>query len=118
MSSNRLRLNSAKTQFIWLGTRQQLVRLDMANLAATFPLFTSSSVVRGLGVTLDGELTFARHINRLSRDCFYQLRHCRRSLAASATSTLTCIYVFVTTRLAYCCSLYTGLPAGRLGCLA
>src|SRR6218665_1290796 len=24
MSSNRLRLNSAKTQFIWLGTRQQL----------------------------------------------------------------------------------------------
>src|SRR6218665_3059082 len=33
MSSNRLRLNSAKTQFIWLGTRQQLARLDMAALS-------------------------------------------------------------------------------------
>src|SRR6218665_1780831 len=28
MSSNRLRLNPHKTQFIWLGTRQQLAKLD------------------------------------------------------------------------------------------
>ena len=33
MSSNRLQLNSAKTQFIWLGTRQQLAKLDMSALA-------------------------------------------------------------------------------------
>src|SRR6218665_2204237 len=43
MSSNRLRLNSAKTQFIWLGTRQQLSRLDMAALSDAFPLLTFSS---------------------------------------------------------------------------
>src|SRR6218665_383541 len=43
MSSNRLRLNSAKTQFIWLGTRQQLAHLDMAALSAAFPLLTFSS---------------------------------------------------------------------------
>ena len=118
MSSNRLRLNPAKTQFIWLGTRQQLARLDMAALTAAFPLFTLSSVVRDLGVTLDQELTFTPHINRLSRDCFYQLRQLRtvaRSLTASATCTL--IHAFVTTRLDYCCSLYVGLPSGRLGCL-
>ena len=118
MSSNRLRLNSAKTQFIWLGTRQQLAKLDMAALAAAFPLFTFSSVVRDLGVTLDQELTFAPHINLLSRDCFYQLRQLRtvaRSLTASATSTL--IHAFVPTRLDYCCSVYAGLPAVRLGCL-
>src|SRR6218665_2185191 len=64
MSSNRLRLNSAKTQFIWLGTRQQLARLDMAALSAAFPLLTFSSAVRDLGVTLDCELTFSTHINR------------------------------------------------------
>ena len=118
MSSNRLRLNSAKTQFIWLGTRQQLARLDMVALAAAFPLFTFSSVVRDLGVTLDRELSFAPHINLLSRDCFYQLRQLRtvaRSLTATAASTL--VHAFVTTRLDYCCSLYAGLPAVRLGCL-
>src|SRR6218665_294847 len=29
MSSNRLRLNPSKTQYIWLGTRQQLAKLDL-----------------------------------------------------------------------------------------
>src|SRR6218665_329444 len=74
MSSNRLRFNSAKTQFIWVDTCQQLAKLDMSALAAAFPNFTFSSSVRDLGVTLDRELIFASHINLLSRDCFYQLR--------------------------------------------
>src|SRR6218665_814300 len=118
MSSNRLRLNSAKTQFIWLGTRQQLARLDMAALSDAFSLLSFSSSVRDLGVTLDCQLTFATHINHLSRDCFYQLRQLRtvtRSLTQSATSTL--VHAFVANRLDYCCSLYAGLPACRLGSL-
>src|SRR6218665_1361112 len=32
MSSNRLSLNPSKTQLIWLGTRQQLLKLDFALL--------------------------------------------------------------------------------------
>src|ERR1700733_7399435 len=58
MSTNRLRLNPSKTKFIWLGTRQQLSKLDLAAIAADFPHLTFSSVVRDLGVTLDQELTF------------------------------------------------------------
>src|SRR6218665_1399836 len=52
MSSNRLRLNSLKTKFIWLGTRQQLAKLDMATLAAEFQHFILSVVVRDIGVIL------------------------------------------------------------------
>ena len=118
MSSNRLRLNSSKTQLIWLGTRQQLARLDMPALATAFPLFTFSSVVRDLGVTLDCELTFIPHLNLLSRNCFYQLRQLRtvaRSLTFSSASTL--VHAFVTSRLDYCSLLYAGLPGIRLGCL-
>src|SRR6218665_598170 len=37
MSSNCLSLNPSKTQLIWLGTRQQLLKLDFALLAAQFP---------------------------------------------------------------------------------
>src|SRR6218665_2348345 len=58
MSSNRLRLNSLKTKFIWLGSRQQLAKLDMVAFAADFPYFIFSSVICDLGVTLDQELTF------------------------------------------------------------
>src|SRR6218665_629148 len=109
MSSNRLRLNSAKTQFILLGTRQQLALLDMAALSAAFPLLTFSYAVRDLGVTLDCELTFSTRINLLSCDCFYQLRQLRtvtRPLTASATATL--VHAFIAIRLDYCSSLYAG----------
>src|SRR6218665_3846428 len=59
MKTNRLNLNPSKTQLIWFGTRQQLLKLDHKLIASTFPDFTFSSSVRDLGVTL--ELAFADH---------------------------------------------------------
>src|SRR6218665_3635773 len=56
MSSNRLSLNPSKTQLIWLGTHQQLLKLDFALLAAQFLQFTFLTSVRYLGVTLDNTL--------------------------------------------------------------
>src|SRR6218665_480345 len=50
MSSNRLSPNPSKTQLIWLGTRQQLLKLVFAVLAAQFPQFTFITFVRDLGV--------------------------------------------------------------------
>ena len=48
MSSNRLRLNAQKTKFIWLGTRQQLAKLNLDALSAEFPTMSFSQVVRDL----------------------------------------------------------------------
>src|SRR6218665_3866724 len=115
MSSNRLRLNPHKTQFILLGTHQQLAKLDMVALTSAFPNFTFSSTVRDLGVSLDQELPLAPHIPSLRRACYYQLRQLRtvsRSLTSTAAATL--VHSFVTSRLDYCSSLYIGLPATRL----
>src|SRR6218665_2875898 len=51
MSSNRLRLNSAKTQFIWLGTRQHYwLGWTWLLSLMRFPLLTFSSALRDLGV--------------------------------------------------------------------
>src|SRR6218665_1017934 len=61
------------------------------------------------------QLTFAPHINRLCRDCYYQLRQQHvifRSLTSTATPTL--VHAFVTSRLDYCSILYVGLPASGL----
>jgi len=69
-------------------------------------------------VTLDQELTFALHINRLCHDCYYQLRQLRIiscSLTSNATATL--VHAFVTARFDYCSTLYVGIPALSLGCL-
>src|SRR6218665_1285097 len=46
MSSNRLRLNPAKTKFMWFGTRQQLAKLNRDDLANKFPSYTFSATAR------------------------------------------------------------------------
>src|SRR6218665_2345186 len=101
MSSNRLRLNPSKTQYIWLNTCQQLAKLDLAAMAVSFPhiAFSVRPTVRDLGLTLDQTLNFAPRINRLcqSWDCYYQLHQLRiisRSLTSTATANL--VHAFVT----------------------
>src|SRR6218665_1113337 len=81
-----------------------------------FFLIAFSLTVRDLGLTLDQRLTFAPHINRLCRDCYYQLRQLSvnfRSLTSTATATL--VHAFVTSRLDYCSTLYLCLPSFPLG---
>ena len=46
MSSNRLRLNPSKAQYTWLGTRQQLSKLDLAAMAVSFPHIAFSTFGR------------------------------------------------------------------------
>ena len=115
MSSNRLRLNATKTQFIWFGTRQQLAKRDLTSLASISPPLVSNDPVRNLGVLLDSELTMDAHIKQLCRSCFFQLRRLRvvRN-CLSKRSLLTLTYAFVHNRLDYCNSILFGVAAGRL----
>src|SRR6218665_1409431 len=118
MSSNRLRLNPAKTQLIWLGMPQQLSKIDLASLTLKYPHFTFLTTVRDLGVALDQGLTFTQHINVLCCGCYYQLHQLKvisRSLTPSAASML--VLAFVVSHLNYCSTLYHGLPACRIGSL-
>ena len=55
MSSNRLKLNGDKTQFIWLGTRQQLAKVDRRPLMVGGVQIAPLDMVRNLGVLLDDE---------------------------------------------------------------
>src|SRR6218665_3970684 len=114
-ASNRLLLNSSKTQAIWLGGRRQLAKVDILRFSSLFPPITFSTCVRDLGVMLDPELTFSHHINLVARKCYYQLRQLRvvfRSLTHQ--STLTLVHAFVTNRIDSCSSLLIEIPLGTL----
>ena len=74
MSSNRLKLNAGKTEFIWLGTRQQLAKLNMSPLQIKDQVITPLDKVRDLGVIIDSKLTMESHTANVVRSCFYQLR--------------------------------------------
>src|SRR6218665_1109214 len=116
MASNRLLLNPSKTQFIWLGGRRQLAKVDLPMLADTFPHVAFSTTVRDFGLTLDQELSFSEHVNLITRSCYYQLRQLRvvmRSLSHDAVVVL--VHAFVTSRIDHSCSVLVGLPLGLIG---
>src|SRR5688572_33272016 len=105
MSSNRLRLNPGKTQFIWVGTRGQLSKIDLSYLQHHFPGISFSTTVRDLGVILDQELTFSEHVRNVCRTCFYhlrQIRSVRRSLTSKAATTLMHAFIMHQSRLWRC----------------
>ena len=70
MSSNRLRLNADKTQFIWLGTSHFLDVLQINSIPA-------NEVVNNLGVYFDPELLMERQVNKLCQVCYFHLRRLR-----------------------------------------
>jgi len=109
MKSNRLKLNADKTQFMWLGTRQQLAKLKVRSLVLDGVNIEISDTAINLGVTLDSELTMQKHAGAVARSCFYQLRQLRsvrRILTRDAA--LTLVHAFVTSRVDYCNSVFAG----------
>jgi len=58
MSSNRLKLNAGKTEFIWLCTRQQLAKGDMSPLQLKDQLVLPLDKVFDFGVILENRLNY------------------------------------------------------------
>ena len=112
MSSNRLKLNPSKTQYIWIGNKIQLAKIDRQALLQRFPGIVFETSVIDLGVVIDEELKMDAHVGRITRSCFYQLRQIRtirQSLSDNAIRTL--IHSFVVTRIDYCNSVLSGITA-------
>jgi len=73
MTSNRLRLNQQKTDFLWCGTRYKLAARDLDQLAAISSALILHFSVRDLGVILDSELSFEQHASKVTETCFFPL---------------------------------------------
>ena len=115
MSSNRLKLNTDKTQFIWLGSRQQFQKVSVNAVHLGADVVNFQTTVGNLGVTIDSQMTMAAHVRRICKTSFYQLRQLRtvrRSLSSGACTTL--VHAFVTSRLDYCNSLLAGISNSLL----
>ena len=110
MSSNRLKLNADKTEFIWLGTRQQLSKLSSQPLAVGGQDVVPVHSARNLGLILDDQLTMDAHARNIVRSCFYQLRQLRsvqRSLPEEARRAL--VTAFIASRVDYCNAVFYGV---------
>ena len=102
MCSNRLKLNTDRTDLILLVTRQQIEKVNFYFVRLGGIDVHLSTTLTCLGVLIDSELTFSAHIKRLTRRCFYQLRqlrtvHCTLSVEAARML----IHAFVISRVDY-----------------
>ena len=112
-TSRRLQLNPGKTEVIWFGTAANLRKIKSTDLALHVgsDVIKLVNVVRDLGVILDQELSMKQHINKVTSNCFFQIRRLkqvRRILGPEVTTSL--ITAFVTSRLDYCNAVLAGLP--------
>ena len=67
MDRNRLKMNSAKTDFIFIGSRQQLVKCKTTSIMANDEIAQRSPIIKYLGALIDERLSFKQFINSKCR---------------------------------------------------
>jgi hypothetical protein len=111
MLSNRLRLNSSKTEVIWLGSGKRLTGSSIEPLIISGSIVQPTQSVRNLGVIFDSSMSFANHSKQLAARCYYhlrQIRGIRRSLTVDSCHAL--VRALILSRLDYCNGLLSGVP--------
>src|SRR6218665_2943455 len=110
ISSNLLRLNPSKTEFIIIGLSAQIKKIPDPSMHlsnnSSSTTFTSDAPVRNLGVTFYPHLSFSNHISNLSHSCFMHIRGLRRIRPMLDSKTASTI---VHSKLDYCNSLFLNL---------
>ena len=115
MRHDKLMLNADKTEFIIIGTRQQLAKINIEHITVGCNNITSSTSVRSLGAWFDERLSMTTHITKLYCAAFYHLHNIRRIRKYSSQDAAeTLIHSFITSRVDYCNGLLHGLSAYQL----
>ena len=114
-NNNKLMLNTNKTEVMPVGSasRVALVESECTNIGGNSVPFKMS--VKYLGVHLDQTLSVLQHIDSVCRASFLELRWATTIgpyLSQSATARL--VAAIIISRLDYCNSVFTGLPADQV----
>jgi hypothetical protein len=115
MDSNRLQMNTAKTELILFGSKTQLQKCTSKHMNVSGDTLERSSEIKYLGVTLDQNLTLKRHIALKCQKASYNLhniRLIRNSLNKEACKQV--VHGLVLSHLDYCNSIFMGLSKGDI----
>jgi len=73
MVTDKLKLNDSKTEFMIIGTKQQLRKINNNKLSVGDSFVESVTTARNLGVTFDEHMTLLPHINNICKNAFYYI---------------------------------------------
>ena len=112
MRSNRLQLNTGKSEVLWCASsrKQHLIPRDQVRVGDDYVSPVNS--VRNLGIYLDSDASMKSHVSRTVSSCFAVLRQIR-SICRSVTKPvlLSLVTSLVLSRLDYGSAALAGLPA-------
>ena len=115
MIQDRLMINDDKTEFLQVGTQQQLDKLNSSSITVGNNVISPSPCVRNLGSWFDSNLSMTDHINKACNAAFYHLHNLRRIRKyLSRDSLITLVHAFITSHLDYCNGLLFGLPKVKI----
>ena len=103
MTEDLLWLNYEKTEFLWVGSRQQLAKVSTNSIKVGEANVTPVSSARNLGAWLDSHLDMSTHVSKTcGSGCYYpyNIRRIRKFLSREHTEQL--VHTFITSRLDYC----------------
>jgi hypothetical protein len=109
-------MNDDKTEFLIIGTRQQLEKVNLNCISiGTVDISPSNSPIKSSALWLDRNLSMDTHITRTCSTAFYYLYNIRRIRPyLSRRTTEILVHAFITSRLDYCNSLFYGIPSYQL----
>ena len=112
MLNNDLKFNDGKTEFLIIGSSQQLeMQLHNITIRVGDSDIHPVPLARNLGCWFDSRLSVASHITKICASSFYyiyNIRRIRKYLSRQSTEIL--VHAFITSRLDYCNGLLYGLP--------
>ncbi len=113
MDQNRLKMNNEKTEFILIGSRQQLGKVTTTeiNIPVSEEIIQRKDFLKLLGATLDNRLTFKKMISlkcQIAMGNLQELKRIRKYSTLDASKTIA--LGLIITHLDYANALYAGLP--------
>ena len=115
MAQHFLQINESKTEVILFGTPDS-IKLTTSSLGNLSTLVKPQ--VKNLGVIFDSAFKFDKQLNAVVKGSFFQLRTLAKIKSFLSPKDLEkVIHAFISSRLDYCNSLYTGISHSSLSCL-
>ena len=115
MWMDKLKLNDDKTEFMIIGSRQQLEKVSVAELSFGDISVAPVSTARNLGVPFDRNLKFDAQITKTYCTGYYYLHNIRKiSKYVTLDSTRCLVHALLIGRVDYCNSLLHGLPRNNI----
>ena len=115
MQESYLKLNDDKTEFLLLGSRQQLAKFKVHSVQIGTTSVPPVERARDLGVIFDSNMTMEHEVSNCVKRAYHSLRNLRsirKYLTKKETEQL--VHAFVTSKIDCCNALLYGLPKGQL----